>query len=52
MASQDLSDKTTDVATDYGKILSTDCVFQSNANEGIADKPLLNISGLVHPEAE
>ena len=52
MASQDLSDKTTDVATDHGKILSTDCVFQSNANEGIADKPLLNISGLVHPEAE
>ena len=52
MASQDLSDKTTDVATDHGKILSTDCVFQSNANEGIADKPLLNISGLVHPEAQ
>ena len=50
MASQNSSDKI-DLATGHGVVLSTECVF-TDTNEGITDTPLLNTSGLVHPEAE
>ena len=51
MVPQDSSDKIANVATGHRVVLSTECFF-TDANEGITDTPLLNTSGLVHPEAE